>query len=101
MGFFNSFALKRMAKENFIEAYRRRGYGRPSSAAIAAIEGVASAGDAGSMAALDNALQRFADSLDNDSMRIAVGSGVLFGLFSQFPDYYWAANYVSEWSLHH
>ncbi len=101
MGFFNSFALKRMAKENFIEAYRRCGYGRPGSAAITAIEGVASAADTGSAATLEGALQRFADSLGNDSLRIAVGSGVLFGLFSQFPDYYWAANYVSEWSLRH
>ncbi|WP_251213149.1 hypothetical protein [Adlercreutzia murintestinalis] len=113
MGLFgglNSWALKKMAKESFERGWRRGCGcgGQPPVGAVRAIERAAET--AGRYTELKNYemgievlsgnLQDLADALNKNVLQIAVGAGVLCGLFAEFPGYEWAAYYVSEWELY-
>lgn len=97
MGFLNSFALKRMAKEYLTMFFRQYDFGRPSPSAVSAIEDAASALDSRSEADLRRALDRFKSSVNNDSMRVAFGTMTLARLVMDFPQYEWAIQCMEDW----
>lgn len=112
MGLFgnmNSWALRRMAKENFQAAWKR-GYGcggNPPAQAVRAIENAAETASRyanggpteRAVSALTDDLQDYARAVGHDRLQMSLGAGVLCGLFGSFPGYEWAAYCVNEWEL--
>lgn len=100
MGFFNSFALKRMAKEYLVNFYGQYGFGRPSANAASAIEDAAAALDSRSRTDLIGALNRYGSSVRNDSILISIGKMTLARLIMDFPQYEWAVQCIDDWKYH-
>lgn len=101
MGFLNSFALKRMAKDALVRWFKQCGIGRPPAAAIVAIEDAASALDSGSEVNLRRALDRYAASVGNIDTLVLTGPEIIQYFGREFPQYEWAIECTREWYFDH
>lgn len=101
MGFFNSFALKHMAKEHLVTWYRQSGFGNPPAGASASIEDAAAAMDSHSEAALQSALDRYARAVGNERLLVLMGMQTLAMLIMEFPQYEWAMSCIEKWDQSH
>ena len=109
MGKMDAWAMKKMMKEDFLKSWKT-GFGcegAPPPDAVAAIKRVAEVASENvrpydlelAVTRLLEPMQWFARSLNMNALQIAVGSGVMMALFSQYSGYEWAANCVFNWEV--